>query len=324
MNEDAYGYANALQNSISAHQEAIQSASEDLMKNANNLPNKIKEVGIGIGSKILGDAAGKLVGNVVGGVQKALSQGVTKASQAATKVVQTATNKVLQQTGLDEEAGDAGDADNAITANEQNPLFDPDADVEEPAFEEAPVETPEYTPNLAQPPTAESIQAAGELEEGDAPEEASSLFDNVANVAEQVGEEGANIGTDLGTTALTTATDLGTTALTTATDLGTSALTTATDLGTSAINAVGSGIASASQAVSDVGTAVAGAATGVGEDVAATGLATAGVALDATGIGSVVGVLLGIGGILASIFAPSSDDEPTLPPPPNFSYQAGA
>jgi len=313
MNEDAYGYANALQNSISAHQEAIQSASEDLMKNANNLPNKIKEVGIGIGSKILGDAAGKLVGNVVGGVQKALSQGVTKASQAATKVVQTATNKVLQQTGLDEEAGDAGDADNAITANEQNPLFDPDADVEEPAFEEAPVETPEYTPNLAQPPTAESIQAAGELEEGDAPEEASSLFDNVANVAEQVGEEGANIGTDLGTTALTTATDL-----------GTSALTTATDLGTSAINAVGSGIASASQAVSDVGTAVAGAATGVGEDVAATGLATAGVALDATGIGSVVGVLLGIGGILASIFAPSSDDEPTLPPPPNFSYQAGA
>jgi hypothetical protein len=59
--------------------------------------------------------------------------------------------------------------------------------------------------------------------------------------------------------------------------------------------------------------------------VVPTALETAGVALDSTGIGAIVGVVLGIGGILASIFAPSSSNkEEAIPPPPNVSYTIGA
>ena len=54
-----------------------------------------------------------------------------------------------------------------------------------------------------------------------------------------------------------------------------------------------------------------------------TALETAGVALDATGVGAVLGVALGIGGVLASIFAPSDDNEEAIPPPPNVSYSIG-
>jgi hypothetical protein len=321
MNEDAYGYANALQNSISAHQEAIQTASEDLMKNAQDLPNKIKEVGIGIGSKILTDATNKLVTQTVSSVQKAISQGVTKASQAVTKV--------LQQTGLDQEEGDAGDeadetgagdTDNVITANEQNPLFDPDADVEPPAFEEAP-QLPEYTPATFEAPSNEAISQAGQVEEGlipqteefdynvPFPEVEPGYADFMASQGAGLAEEDANIGTDLVQSNLNTITDLAQSPLNNLVSDASNVL----DDTVSTVANVGSKIAS------DVGTV----ATAV-DDGVSTGLEATGVALDSTGIGSVVGVLLGIGGILASIFAPSDDSEPTLPPPPNFSYQTGA
>jgi len=69
-----------------------------------------------------------------------------------------------------------------------------------------------------------------------------------------------------------------------------------------------------------LGSAVAGDVTSA---IVPTALETAGVALDATGVGAVVGVALGIGGVLASIFAPSDDNEEAIPPPPNVSYSIG-
>lgn len=109
------------------------------------------------------------------------------------------------------------------------------------------------------------------------------------------------------------------TAVNTATNVASSAVDTATNLVSSAVNtatsAVGSAVDSASTAVSS--------AVGAGTDAVAGGLETAGVALDASGIGAIAGVVLGIGGVLASIFGGgSSTDE--LPPPSNFSYQTGA
>lgn len=110
------------------------------------------------------------------------------------------------------------------------------------------------------------------------------------------------------------------TAVDTATNVASSAVDTATNLVSSAVNTatttVGSAVDSASTAVSS--------AVGAGTDAVAGGLETAGVALDATGVGAIAGVVLGIGGVLASIFGGGSSSDEELPPPSNFSYQTGA
>lgn len=435
MNNDAYGYANALQASLSEHQSAIQSASEELMKNASQIPEKLRDVGITIGSKILADASAKLVGQTISGVQKVLANGLSKLATPATttatgqgtataeqiavaKLAGTGSTEIANEafdpaaldgevaeetiTGTDDAVAATGNALNGLTVAATNAVNGVVAAGDE-AISSATTAgsnilntTLNAATNLGKGAVSalgdagSSIAATGEnlgaaATTGVAQATTSSLgqfgsyiafagqktasavsaitaaqsetaaataplienvpadlfeadagdlgFSDAADVATAAATAAQSEATAAGSAAINALSNAGTAALTTATDLGAATIETATDLGTaaaggalaSAASGAGTAIATAAQVASGLGKAAVGAAIGAGEDAAvAGGLATAGAALDATGIGSVVGVVLGIGGLLASIFAPSSESDPVLPPPPNFSYQAGA
>ena len=438
MNNDAYGYANALQASLSEHQSAIQSASEELMKNASQIPEKLRDVGITIGSKILADASAKLVGQTISGVQKVLANGLSKLATPATttatgqgtataeqiavaKLAGTGSTEIANEafdpaaldgevaeetiTGTDDAVAATGNAINGLTVAATNAVNGVIAAGDEAissattagsnilnttlnaatnlgkgavsALGDAGSSIAATGENLgaaattgvaqattsslgqfgsyiafAGQKTASAVSAitAAQSETAAATAATAPLIENVpadlfeadagdlgfsdaADVATAAATAAQSEATAAGSAAINALSNAGTAALTTATDLGAATIETATDLGTaaaggalaSAASGAGTAIATAAQVASGLGKAAVGAAVGLGEDAAvAGGLATAGAALDATGIGSVVGVVLGIGGLLASIFAPSSESDPVLPPPPNFSYQAGA
>jgi hypothetical protein len=328
MNEDAYGYANALQASLGQHQEDLQKAQEAILgEGANQLKEKALGVASAVGTKFLTDGTANILKY---GSAKLSQMGLKGASQALEDYqsggITKMTGGVIQRslgTGKDLTEPIETEPTEPIEANLQNPLFDPEADVEPPAFEEtAPSPATQAPAPEFQAPSNEAITQAGQVEEGITDQVEAPAFDNAEYMATQ--------------NAMSEVADEGSDAVSGAVDSATSAVSGAVDDATSAVgDAVSGAVDSATDAVSG---AIGDATTAIGDTVSgAVGTATTaiegtagaleatGLALDATGVGSVVGVVLGIGGILASIFGGGSSDSSTeLPPPPNFSYQAGA
>jgi hypothetical protein len=331
MNEDAYGYANALQASLGQHQEDLQKAQEDMLGGANQLKEKALGVASAVGTKFLTDGTANLLKY---GSAKLSQMGLKGASQALEDYqsggITKMTGGVIQRslgTGKDLTEPIEAEPTEPIEANLQNPLFDPEADVEPPAFEEtAPSPATQAPAPEFQAPSNEAITQAGQVEEGITDQVEAPAFDDAEYMASQNAmNEVADEGSDAVSGAVDSATDAVSGAVDDATDAVGNAVSGAVDDATNIVSgAVGDATTAVGDAVSGaVGTAssaVTGAVEGTAGALEATGLA-----LDATGVGSIVGVVLGIGGILASIFGGgSSDSSSELPPPPNFSYQAGA
>ena len=329
MNEDAYGYANALQASLGQHQEDLQKAQEDMLGGANQLKEKALGVASAVGSKFLTDGTANLLKY---GSAKLSRMGLKGASQALEDYqsggITKMTGGVIQRSlGVGKDLtepieGEGTEEGTTIEANAQNPLFDPEADVEPPSFEEtAPSPATQATPAEFQAPSNEAITQAGQVEEGVASQVETPAFD--ANVpfpevepgyAEYMASQNAITDAssevaDAGSNVVSDATDAIGNTVSDATDLASGVVGDATDLASGAIGDASTAI------TSGVSTAIEGT-TGALEGV--------GLALDSTGVGAVVGVALGIGGVLASIFGGGSDKSAELPPPPNFSFQSGA
>ena len=329
MNEDAYGYANALQASLGQHQEDLQQAQEAILgEGANQLKEKAIGVASAVGTKFLTDGTANLLKY---GSAKLSQMGLKGASQALEDYqsggITKMTGGVIQRSlGTGKDLTEPIETE-PIEANLQNPLFDPEADVEPPAFEEtAPSPATQAPAPEFQAPSNEAITQAGQVEEGITDQVEAPAFDNAEYMATQnamneVADEGSNAVSG----AVDSASDAVSGAVDDATDAVGNAVSGAVDSATDAVSgAVGDATTAVGDAVSGaVGTASS-AVTGAVEGTA-TALEATGLALDSTGVGSIVGVVLGIGGILASIFGGgSSDSSSELPPPPNFSYQAGA
>ena len=329
MNEDAYGYANALQASLGQHQADLQEAQEGMLGGANQLKEKALGVASAVGSKFLTDGTANLLKY---GSAKLSRMGLKGASQALEDYqsggITKMTGGVIQRSlGVGKDLtepieGEGTEEGTTIEANLQNPLFDPEADVEPPSFEEtAPSPTTQVSAPEFQAPSNEAITQAGQVEEGVASQVETPAFD--ANVpfpevepgyAEYMASQNAITDAssevaDAGSNVVSDATDAIGNTVSDATDLASGVVGDATDLASGAIGDASTAI------TSGVSTAIEGT-TGALEGV--------GLALDSTGVGAVVGVALGIGGVLASIFGGGSDKSAELPPPPNFSYQAGA
>ena len=331
MNEDAYGYANALQASLGQHQEDLQQAQEAILGDANQLKEKALGVVSAVGTKFLTDGTANLLKY---GSAKLSQMGLKGASQALEDYqsggITKMTGGVIQRslgTGKDLTEPIETEPTEPIEANLQNPLFDPEADVEPPTFEEtAPSPATQATPAEFQAPSNEAITQAGQVEEGITDQVEAPAFD--ANVpfpevepgyAEYMASQNAmNEVADEGSNAVSGAVDDATSAVGNAVS---GAVDDATNIVSGAVGDATTAIGdTVSGAVGTASSAVTGAVEGTAGALEATGLA-----LDATGVGSIVGVALGIGGILASVFGGgSSDSSSELPPPPNFSYQAGA
>ena len=328
MNEDAYGYANALQASLGQHQEDLQKAQEAILgEGANQLKEKALGVASAVGTKFLTDGTANILKY---GSAKLSQMGLKGASQALEDYqsggITKMTGGVIQRslgTGKDLTEPIEAEPTEPIEANLQNPLFDPEADVEPPAFEEtAPSPATQAPAPEFQAPSNEAITQAGQVEEGITDQVEAPAFDNAEYMATQNAmSEVADEGSD----AVSGAVDSATSAVSGAVDDATSAVGDAVSGAVdSATDAVSGAIGDATTAIGDTVSGVVGTATTAIEGTAGA-LEATGLALDATGVGSVVGVVLGIGGILASIFGGGSSDSSTeLPPPPNFSYQAGA
>jgi len=333
MNEDAYGYANALQASLGQHQEDLQKAQEDMLGGANQLKEKALGVASAVGSKFLTDGTANLLKY---GSAKLSRMGLKGASQALEDYqsggITKMTGGVIQRSlGVGKDLTEPIEGEGTtIEANAQNPLFDPEADVEPPSFEEtAPSPTTQVSAPEFQAPSNEAITQAGQVEEGVASQVETPAFD--ANVpfpevepgyAEYMASQNAiaDEGSDV-----VDATDAGSDVVSGAVDDATNVVSGAVSDATNVVSgAVSDATSAVSSAVGDASTAI---TSGVSTAVEGTAgaLEGAGLALDATGVGSIVGVALGIGGILASIFGGGdSDKSAELPPPPNFSFQAGA
>jgi hypothetical protein len=337
MNEDAYGYANALQASLGQHQEDLQKAQEDMLGGANQLKEKALGVASAVGSRFLTDGTANLLKY---GSAKLSQMGLKGASQALEDYqsggITKMTGGVIQRSlGVGKDLtepieGEGTEEGTTIEANAQNPLFDPEADVEPPTFEEtAPSPATQATPAEFQAPSNEAITQAGQVEEGLADQVETEPFD--ANVpfpevepgyAEYMASQNAIADAS---SEVADATDAGSDVVSGAVDSATDAVGGAVDSATSAVSsAVSDTTDIASGAIGDASTAI---TSGVSTAIEGTtgALEATGLALDSTGVGAVVGVALGIGGVLASIFGGGdSDKSAELPPPPNFSFQAGA
>lgn len=337
MNEDAYGYANALQASLGQHQEDLQKAQESMLGGANQLKEKAIGVASAVGTKFLTDGTANLLKY---GSAKLSQMGLKGASQALEDYqsggITKMTGGVIQRSlgvGKDLTEPIEGEATEPIEANAQNPLFDPEADVEPPAFEETAVSpATEATPAEFQAPTNEAITQAGQVEEGVADQVETPAFDaNVPFPEVEPGYAEYMASQNAATNASSEVADAGSNAVDDASNMVSGAVDDASNLVSGAVddatNVVSGAVGDATTAVGDVVSGGISSATGAvsgAVEGAAGALEATGLALDATGVGSIVGVALGVGGILASIFAGGSDSAPELPPPPNFSYQAGA
>ena len=343
-------YSDLVSQNIEEQNEAINKVQEEILEKTNSLQSRaekaVEEIGSGVllkeglgraisyvGSRI-GGTAGKVVSDAAsdyaqGGVPKVIEGLTTKGIQAA---------KNLATKALNEDAGDVIQMDplaelETPIEGSANPTFiGENADVEDELTgfgEEAGEEGAEVAPEFV-PPTNEAISAAADLEDGLTDEISTSMFDNVVSTGEDV----VQTGEDPIAAATAAASSAGEDALNAASAAASSAVEDASGAVSSAISAVGSGIEdagiAATSALSDAAAAAAAAASGAVSGVsaaAAGGVATAleagGAALDATGVGAIAGVVLGIGGVLASVFAPGMNETQDIPPLPNFSYQIG-
>ena len=326
MNPADYGYANLLQESMQEHQSDVDKVQLDLQKEQGGVTAKAEHAAEEIGSAVFmkegisnalkyGSAKleqmglkglSKAVGDYQeGGVSKVIQGGITRGLQGGKQVTQTATEmKDMSKVKIkptDDEEGDeeeAGDEEADVNPAEEDVDDLPEGTIQmeevgelADAGEEAGDEGAEVASTVAFGParalTAGFPQAAFDSGAVAAEEESDAVQQTFTSTAETAGEDVVDSAADA---------------------VATSAAADAADAAaTSAATALGSAV------TGDITTAA-----------VATGLEATGLALDSTGIGAVVGVVLGIGGVLASIFAPSSGDDETLPPPPNVSYTVGA
>lgn len=306
MNPEDYGYANLLQQSFQEHQSDVDNATLDLEKEQGGLKDRAIKAGEEISAAVfmkegvsntLKYAGSKLEQMGLKGMSKAVSDFNEGGLQ---KVIQGGISRGLQ-----------GGQQATQTDIEMNDMSSVKVPAEEDFVDEGDVadELPEGV--IQMDPIGELADTGAEV--GDVGAEIAStvplgaanrivlpqsVFDSGAL---QATEEADAVQQTFTSSAETTAEDVTETA---GEDL---AETAGEDIATSAATSLGSAV------------------TGeVATDVVATGLEATGLALDATGIGAVVGVALGIGGVLASIFAPSSSADENIPPPPNVSYTVGA
>jgi len=236
-----------------------------------------------------------------GGVQKVIQGGITRGLQGGKQVTQQATeltdmSKMKKPTDDEDEEEDAPADEEDINPAEEDVDDLPEGTIQMEELGELAdagdegAEGAELASTVAFGPqralTAGFPKAAFDSEAVAAEEEADSVEQTFTSTATAAGEDVAEQGGE---------------------DLAAAAGADAADAAASAASALGSAV------TGDVTSAA-----------VATGLETAGLALDSTGVGAVVGVALGIGGVLASIFAPSDDNEESIPPPPNVSYSIGA
>lgn len=307
-----------------------------------------------VGSRI-GGTAGKVVSDAAsdyaeGGVPKVIEGLTTKGVQAAKTIATKAISKVGQELG--EEGEDnviqmepLGELQTPIEGSANPTFVGEDADVvdELSGFGEQTAEetTADTVIPQIQAPTASAIQSAADVEDGLIPQEeeiSTQAFDaNVpfpevepgydAYIASQASNIAEDTSENIAAAASQVAEDTiasGTTALENVASTASSAIAAGSsaveDAGIAAASALDSAATTAASAVSSTVSS----AVSAGTTAAASALETTGAALDASGVGAIVGIALGVGGILASIFAPGMDSQPDLPPLPNFSYQIGA
>ena len=322
MNPADYGYANLLQERFQEHQGDVDKAQMDLQEQQGGLKDRAIKAGEEISSAVfmkegisntLKYAGSKLeqmglkgLSKAVtdyqeGGVQKVIQGGIERGLQGGKQVTQQATemkdmSKMKKPTDEEDEEEDAPADEEDINPAEEDVDDLPEGTIQMEELGELAdagdegAEGAELASNVAFGParalTAGFPKAAFDSEAVAAEEEADSVEQTFTSTATAAGEDVAEQGGE--------------------------------DLAAAGTDAADAAAASAASAL---GSAVTGDVTSA---VVATGLEAGGVALDSTGIGAVVGVALGIGGVLASIFAPSDDNEESIPPPPNVSYSIGA
>jgi hypothetical protein len=322
MNPADYGYANLLQERFQEHQGDVDKAQMDLQEQQGGLKDRAIKAGEEISSAVfmkegisntLKYAGSKLeqmglkgLSKAVtdyqeGGVQKVIQGGITRGLQGGKQVTQQAT-----------ELKDM--------SKMKKPTDDEDEEEDAPADEEDINPAEEDVDNL--PEGTIQMEELGELADaGDEGAEGAELASTVAfGPARALTAGFPKAAFDSGAVAAEEESDA---VQQTFTSTATAAGEDVAEQGGEDLAAAGADAAdaAAASAASALGSAVTGDVTSA---VVATGLETAGAALDSTGIGAVVGVALGIGGVLASIFAPSDDNEESIPPPPNVSYTIGA
>ncbi len=323
MNPADYGYANLLQERFQEHQSDVDKAQMDLQEQQGGLKDRAIKAGEEISSAVfmkegisntLKYAGSKLeqmglkgLSKAVtdyqeGGVQKVIQGGITRGLQGGKQVTQQATeltdmSKMKKPTDDEDEEEDAPADEEDINPAEEDVDDLPEGTIQMEELGELAdagdegAEGAELASTVAYGParalTAGFPKAAFDSGAVAAEEESDAVEQTFTSTAETAGEDVADAAGDA---------------------VATSAAADAADV-------------AASSAATALGSAVTGDVTSA---AVATGLETAGLALDSTGIGAVVGVALGIGGVLASIFAPSDDNEESIPPPPNVSYSIGA
>ncbi len=323
MNPADYGYANLLQERFQEHQGDVDKAQMDLQEQQGGLKDRAIKAGEEISSAVfmkegisntLKYAGSKLeqmglkgLSKAVtdyqeGGVQKVIQGGITRGLQGGKQVTQQATeltdmSKMKKPTDDENEEEEAPADEEDINPAEEDVDDLPEGTIQMEELGELAdagdegAEGAELASTVAFGPqralTAGFPKAAFDSGAVAAEEESDAVEQTFTSTAETAGEDVADAAGDA---------------------VATSAAADAADV-------------AASSAATALGSAVTGDVTSA---AVATGLETAGLALDSTGIGAVVGVALGIGGVLASIFAPSDDNEESIPPPPNVSYSIGA
>ena len=322
MNPADYGYANLLQERFQEHQGDVDKAQMDLQEQQGGLKDRAIKAGEEISSAVfmkegisntLKYAGSKLeqmglkgLSKAVtdyqeGGVQKVIQGGITRGLQGGKQVTQQATeltdmSKMKKPTDDEDEEEDAPADEEDINPAEEDVDDLPEGTIQMEELGELAdagdegAEGAEVASTVAFGParalTAGFPKSAFDSGAVAAEQEADSVEQTFTSTAAAAGEDVAEEGGE---------------------DLAAAAGADAADAAASAASALGSAV------TGDVTSAVVG-----------TGLEAAGLALDSTGVGAVVGVALGIGGVLASIFAPSDDNEESIPPPPNVSYSIGA
>lgn len=318
MNPADYGYANLLQERFQEHQGDVDKAQMDLQEQQGGLKDRALKAGEEISSAVfmkegisntLKYAGSKLeqmglkgLSKAVtdyqeGGVQKVIQGGITRGLQGTKQVTQQAT----ELTDM---------------SKMKKPTDDEDEEEDVPADEEDVNPAEEDVDDL--PEGTIQMEELGELADaGDEGAEGAELASTVAfGPARALTAGFPKAAFDSGAVAAEEEAD----------SVQQTFTSTATSAGEDVAEQGGEDLAAAAGAdAADAAAALGSAVTGdVTSAVVGTGLEAAGLALDSTGVGAVVGVALGIGGVLASIFAPSDDNEESIPPPPNVSYSIGA
>ena len=151
---------------------------------------------------------------------------------------------------------------------------------------------------------------------------ASGLASSAGDVASGLASSAGDVASGLASSAGDFASGLASSATDVASGLASSAGDFASGIASSASDMVSGALSSATDVASgalssatDIAGGIASTATEVASDVAVGALETAGVALDATGVGAIAGAVLGLVGGLVGFFEGSHHDAPKIPAP---------